>query len=90
MFTTAGRNELYGDAFNDAVIIGPGKRFTDGLSTFDSTVVDGGVDGHRRLPSAELSGRLPAGPERLRPLLRALLLAGAALVLLALVVVNLG
>src|SRR3954447_1948203 len=43
VLTTAGRNELYGDAFNDAVIVQPGKRFNEGLAAFGSGVVDGGA-----------------------------------------------
>ncbi len=88
VFTTAGRNELYGDAFNDAVIVEPGKRFTSGLTAFDRGVVDGGAVG-----TASAFGGLSA---RLRLVQNGFvrsyalsLLAGAVLVLIALVVVNL-
>ena len=57
VFTTAGRNELYGDAFNNALIVGPGKRSppgwppsTDRWSTAGSSV--------RRPPSVALSGHM--------------------------------
>ena len=70
VFTTAGRNELYGDAFNDAVIVGPGKRFTAGLATFDPSVVDGGSMGTASAFGG-ISGSAAPRPERLRPLLRA-------------------
>jgi NADH-quinone oxidoreductase subunit L len=88
VFTTAGRNELYGDAFNDTVIVGPGKRFNAGLATFDGSVVDGGTVG---LASAirGLSGRMRLAQNGFVRSYALSVLAGAALVLLALVVVNL-
>src|SRR6478609_6065752 len=33
-FVLAGRNDLYGDAFNEAVFMRPGQQLTDGLVTF--------------------------------------------------------
>src|SRR6195952_3110661 len=45
VFTTAGRNELYGDAFNDAIIVGPSEEMTEGLVAFDRGTVDGGFLG---------------------------------------------
>jgi NADH-quinone oxidoreductase subunit L len=88
VFTTAGRNELYGDAFNDTVIVGPGKRFNSGLATFDHSVVDGGSVG---LASAirGLSGRMRLAQNGFVRSYALSVLAGAALVLLALMVVNL-
>ena len=71
VFTTAGRNELYGDAFNDAVIVGPGEELTDGLVAFDGTRGRRRLRRHRRRAERSV-GPAPAGPERLRPLLRAL------------------
>jgi len=89
VFTAAGRNELYGDAFNDAVIVGPGKRFTGGLTTFDTSVVDGAVVG-TAASLGGLSGRLRRAQNGFVRSYALALLSGAALVLLALVVVNLG
>jgi NADH-quinone oxidoreductase subunit L len=88
VFTTAGRNELYGDAFNDAIIVQPGKRFTGGLAAFDSGVVDGGFVGTGAALGG-LSGRLRMLQNGFVRSYALSLLAGAALVLLALVVVNL-
>ncbi len=89
VFTTAGRNELYGDAFNDAVIVEPGKRFTHGLAAFDSGVVDGGAMG-TAAAFGGISSRLRLAQNGFVRSYALALLAGAALVLLALVVVNLG
>jgi NADH-quinone oxidoreductase subunit L len=89
VFTTAGRNELYGNAFNDAIIVEPGKRFTHGLAAFDSGVVDGGAVGTASALGG-LSGRLRLVQNGFVRSYALSLLAGAALVLLALVVVNLG
>jgi NADH-quinone oxidoreductase subunit L len=89
VFTTAGRNELYGDAFNDAIIVGPGKRFNEGLATFDSGVVDGGSMG-TAFALRGLSGRLRLVQNGFVRTYALGLLGGAALVLLALLVVNLG
>jgi NADH-quinone oxidoreductase subunit L len=89
VFTHAGRNELYGDAFNNAVFVGPGKRFNEGLAVFDSGFVDGsamgtasafrGISSWARLAQNGFVRSYALG-----------LLGGAALVLIALVVVNLG
>jgi NADH-quinone oxidoreductase subunit L len=87
-FTTAGRNELYGDAFNDVVIIGPGRDFTEGLAAFDTGVVDGGFMGTGAALSG-LSGRLRLAQNGFVRSYALSILGGAALVLLAIVVVNL-
>ncbi len=89
VFTAAGRNELYGDAFNDAVFVGPGKRFNHGLATFDHSVVDGAVVGGAASLGG-LSGRMRRAQNGFVRSYALSLLGGAALVLLALVVVNLG
>ena len=88
VFTAAGRNELYGDAFNDAVIVEPGKEFTHGLATFDRSVVDGGFVGTASALGG-LSGRLRLAQNGFVRSYALSLLGGAVLVLLALVVVNL-
>src|SRR5690349_14484922 len=43
--TRAARADLYGDAFNEAVLMRPGNTFVEGLAHFDDTYVDGLVDG---------------------------------------------
>jgi NADH-quinone oxidoreductase subunit L len=87
-FTLAGRNELYGDAFNDAIIVGPGQEFTEGLVAFDRGVVDGGFVGTGAVLSG-LSGRLRLAQNGFVRSYALSVLGGAALVLLALLVVNL-
>ena len=89
VFTAAGRNELYGDAFNDAIIVGPGRRFTSGLTAFDTGIVDGGAMGTASAFGG-VSGRLRLSQNGFVRSYALSLLGGAALVLLALVVVNLG
>ncbi|MEO7944508.1 MAG: NADH-quinone oxidoreductase subunit L [Marmoricola sp.] len=89
VFTTAGRNDLYGDAFNDLVIVEPGRSLTEGLATFDRGAVDGGFVGMASALSG-LSSRLRLAQNGFVRSYALSLLAGAALVLLAVVVVNLG
>jgi NADH-quinone oxidoreductase subunit L len=43
--TVAGRNDLYGDAFNEAVFMRPGQQLTDGLVRFENSGIDGAVNG---------------------------------------------
>jgi len=87
-FTAAARAELYGDAINDVLVVTPGSRLVEGLVTFDRTVVDGAVMGQ----AAAMGGlshqfrRLQTGFVRSYALS---LLGGAAVVVLALLVVNL-
>jgi NADH-quinone oxidoreductase subunit L len=44
-FILAGRNDLYGDAFNEAVFMRPGQRLTDGLLRVEDSGIDGTVNG---------------------------------------------
>ncbi len=88
VFTVAGRNELYGDAFNDAIIVGPGEEFTEGLVAFDRGVVDGGFMGTGAVLTG-LSGRLRLAQNGYVRSYALSLLLGASLVLLALLAVNL-
>ncbi|MGA7146912.1 MAG: NADH-quinone oxidoreductase subunit L, partial [Microbacterium sp.] len=88
VFTRAGRNELYGNQVNDTLVVGPGKQLTAGLATFDRTVVDGGAMG----TAASIGGLSQVLRRAQNGFVRSYalsLLGGAALVLLALVVVNL-
>jgi NADH-quinone oxidoreductase subunit L len=43
--TVAGRNDLYGDAFNEAVFMRPGQQLTAGLVRFENSGIDGAVNG---------------------------------------------
>jgi NADH-quinone oxidoreductase subunit L len=43
--TRAARADLYGDAFNEAVLMRPGNTMVDSMARFDDRVVDGTVDG---------------------------------------------
>jgi NADH-quinone oxidoreductase subunit L len=43
--TRAGRADLYGDAINETVVVGPGRRLVSGLLTVDRSVVDGTMTG---------------------------------------------
>ncbi|MCF6379989.1 NADH-quinone oxidoreductase subunit L [Nocardioides KLBMP 9356] len=86
--TRAARADLYGDAFNDAVVVRPGASLVGGLATFDRVGVDGAVEGG----SAAVGGlsttmrRLQNGFVRSYALS---VLAGALLLVLALLAVNL-
>jgi NADH-quinone oxidoreductase subunit L len=41
----AGRNDLYGDAFNEAVFMRPGQQLTAGLVRLENAGIDGAVNG---------------------------------------------
>ena len=43
--TLAGRKDLYGDAFNEAVFMRPGQQLTSGLVRLEDDGIDGTVDG---------------------------------------------
>jgi NADH-quinone oxidoreductase subunit L len=86
-FTKASRADLYGDAINDVLVVRPSTDLVSALTTFDRTVVDGVVMGQ----AAATGGmsmrfrRLQSGFVRSYALS---LLGGAAIVVLALLVVN--
>jgi NADH-quinone oxidoreductase subunit L len=86
-FTKASRADLYGDAINDVLVVKPSTDLVSALTTFDRTVVDGVVMGQ----AAATGGmsmrfrRLQSGFVRSYALS---LLGGAAIVVLALLVVN--
>jgi NADH-quinone oxidoreductase subunit L len=56
-FVLAGRNDLYGDAFNEAVFMRPGQRLTSGLLRLEGSGIDGTVNGTATAIGG-LSGRL--------------------------------
>jgi NADH-quinone oxidoreductase subunit L len=87
-FTAAARAELYGDAINDVLVVTPGSRLVEGLVTFDRSVVDGAVMGQAAVMGglSQQFRRLQTGFVRSYALS---LLGGAAVVVLALLVVNL-
>jgi NADH-quinone oxidoreductase subunit L len=43
-FTLAGRNDLYGDAFNETVFMRPGEQLTSGLVRIEDEAIDGTVN----------------------------------------------
>ncbi len=85
--TRAARADLYGDAFNDEVIIKPGMATIRGLATFDDGVVDGAAEGTASAFSA-LSSRLRLVQNGYVRSYALALLAGATLILLTLLAVN--
>ena len=86
--TRAARNDLYGDALNESLLMRPGNTMVESLVTFDDNVVDGFVDGTGSA-SMGMSGafaKIQTGYVRSYALS---VLAGALLVVLALLAVNL-
>jgi NADH-quinone oxidoreductase subunit L len=86
--TRAARADLYGDAFNEAVLMRPGNTMVESMAHFDDTYVDGLVDG-TGTSALGMSGtfrRIQTGYVRSYALS---LLLGAVLVLGALLAVNL-
>jgi NADH-quinone oxidoreductase subunit L len=86
--TRAARADLYGDAINDGVVVRPGLDLVHGLTTFDRVGVDGTVVGGSAAVGgiSEVLRRVQNGFVRSYALS---LLAGALLVVLALLAVNL-
>jgi NADH-quinone oxidoreductase subunit L len=86
--TRAARQDLYGDAINDTLVVDPGRHVVGGLLTMDRVVVDGVVEGG----SAAVGGfsgvfrRVQNGFVRSYALS---VLGGVLLIVLALLVVNL-
>jgi NADH-quinone oxidoreductase subunit L len=85
--TRAARAELYGDAINEEVIVKPGWAGVRGLRVFDAGVVDGFVEG-LAAAFAGISGRFRLAQNGYVRSYALALLAGASLVLLALLAVN--
>ena len=44
-FTVAGRNDLFGDAVNDTLVVQPTMRLADGVVATDQRIIDAGADG---------------------------------------------
>jgi NADH-quinone oxidoreductase subunit L len=88
VLTRAARADLYGDAVNEELLMRPGDRFVTGLVGFDDRGVDGFVDGSAGAVGAmsQRFRRIQTGYVRSYALS---ILAGAVLVLAALLAVNL-
>ncbi len=86
--TRAARADLYGDAINENLLMRPGDRFVTGLVTFDDTAVDGVVNGTGTAfgGMSNTFRRVQTGFVRSYALS---VLAGAVLVVVALLAVNL-
>ncbi len=67
--TRAARNDLYGDAINDTLVVRPGAALTRALVRIDGTGVDGVMAGGPAQVGG-IAGFLRRRPERLRPHLR--------------------
>jgi NADH-quinone oxidoreductase subunit L len=89
IFTRAARADLYGDAFNDEVIIKPGVAGISALATFDRSFVDGTAEG-TATDLAVLSSRFRLLQNGFVRSYALALLFGATIVLLALLAVNFG
>jgi NADH-quinone oxidoreductase subunit L len=86
--TVAARQDLYGDAFNERAFMRPGQMLTEGLVEIDDDAVDGAANG-----LAALVGRVSDGFRQLQTgFARSYalsMLGGAALVVAAILAVNL-
>ena len=88
VLTRAGRADLYGDAFNEAVLMRPGQRLTRSLMFTDRRGIDGVVAGLGSLISAG-SGQLRRVQTGFVRSYTLAMFGGALLVVLALLAVNL-
>ena len=86
--TQAARADLYGDAVNETVFMRPGQYLTRLLVWFDNKVVDGAVNGTAALLGG-LSGRARRTQNGFTRSYALTMLGGAALVIVALVLVRL-
>ncbi|MCX6400343.1 MAG: NADH-quinone oxidoreductase subunit L [Propionibacteriales bacterium] len=86
--TRAARADLYGDAINDALVVVPGKATVNALVAADRSVVDGAFTGGSTIltGTGELLRKLQTGYVRSYALS---ILAGAVILVLVLVAVNL-
>ncbi len=86
--TVAARQDLYGDAFNEKVLMRPGAVLTEGLVEIDDEVVDGAGSGLAAVVARVSAGlrQLQTGFARSYALA---MLAGSALVVAAILAVNL-
>lgn len=85
--TVAARKDLYGDAFNEAVFMRPGQWLTRSLVFFDNRGIDGLVNGTAAAIGG-LSGRMRRIQTGFARSYALSMLAGAAVIVLALVLVR--
>ncbi|MGA8329755.1 MAG: NADH-quinone oxidoreductase subunit L, partial [Mycobacterium sp.] len=88
VLTVAARRDLYGDVFNEEVFMRPGAQLTHALVEFDDKGVDGSVDALANLVS-RVSERLRGFQTGFARNYALSMLAGAALVAVAILVVQL-
>jgi NADH-quinone oxidoreductase subunit L len=88
-FVKAGRADLYGDAFNEAVFMRPGQYLTRSLVYLDNRGVDGGVNGMAALIGGT-SGRIRRWQTGFVRSYAASMLAGSVVLAVALLAVRLG
>jgi NADH-quinone oxidoreductase subunit L len=86
--TVAARNDLYGDAFNEAAFMRPGQRLTAELVRIDESEVDGFGTGLAALVAATSNGLRSIQTGFVRSYALSML-AGAALIVAAILAVNL-
>ena len=86
--TVAARHDLYGDAFNEKVLMGPGAVITQGLVEIDDEAVDGAGSGLAALVARVSRGlaQLQTGFARSYALT---MLAGTVLIIATILAVNL-
>ena len=85
--TVAARDELYGDAFNEAVFMRPGQWLTRSLVFVDSRAIDGIVNGTAAAVGG-LSGRMRRIQTGFARSYALSMLAGAVLLIIALILVR--
>jgi NADH-quinone oxidoreductase subunit L len=88
-FTLAGRNDLYGDAFNETVFMRPGQQLTDGLVRIEDSGIDGAVNGTATV-IAGVSGRARRIQNGFVRTYALTMVAGAAVVGVVLILTRLG
>jgi NADH-quinone oxidoreductase subunit L len=86
--TLAARRDLYGDAFNEVVLMRPGEKATRGLVAFDDRGVDGVVNGLAAFVGG-LSGRVRRFQTGFVRSYALVMFGGAALVVVSMVLVRL-
>jgi NADH-quinone oxidoreductase subunit L len=85
--TVAARDELYGDAFNEAVFMRPGQWLTRSLVFVDSRAIDGMVNGTAAAVGG-LSGRMRRLQTGFARSYALSMLAGAVLLIIAMILVR--
>ena len=88
IFTKIGRNDLYGDAVNDGLVVKPGRLLGVGLATLDEKAIDPLIDGSGRLVKA-VGGKVRLMQNGYVRTYGVWMLVGAVLVGLALVAIQL-